>query len=119
MRNRGGFLAGVLASAVFAFVASAYGGGGGDASLGRVKANFVRVLRDTNALVYSEIAKMGGVPPLSWRTSSTSGSWRRHMGSMPDQRAAGRVFEITIPHGVKPSAASCAWCVRPCASRAP
>ena len=38
-----------------------------------------------------------------------SGSWCRHMGSMPDQRAAGRVFEITIPHGVKPSATSCAW----------
>ena len=26
-----------------------------------------------------------------------------------EERAAGRVFEITIPHGVKPSAASCAW----------
>ena len=219
----------------------AYGGGEGDASLERVKANFVRVLKDTNALVYSEIAKMCGVPPVadsnirtvaesggvsekhverlireqradgSWpsvdyttvlrsqwpanehlknlkalasarRTPETeqafhkalgfwlngrfrnpnwwwnqigvplsvgasallmddaltaeeradvvklmqesriqmtgqnkvwleerSGSWRRHMGSMPDQRAAGRVFEITIPHGVKPSATSCAW----------
>ena len=43
------------------------------------------------------------------RIEERSGSWRRHMGSMPDQRAAGRVFEITIPHGVKPSAASCAW----------
>ena len=53
------------------------------------------------------------------RIEERSGSWRRHMGSMPDQRAAGRVFEITIPHGVKPSAASCAWRVRPCASRAP
>ena len=219
----------------------AYGGEVGDASLGRVKANFVRVLKDTNALVYSEIAKMGGVPPVadssirtvaesggvsekrveqliraqradgSWpsvdytsalrsqwpanehlknlrtlasarRTPETeqafhkalgfwlngrfrnpnwwwnqigvplrigasallmddvltaeeradvvklmqesriqmtgqnkvwleerSGSWCRHMGSMPDQRATGRVFEITIPHGVQPSAASCVW----------
>ena len=212
-----------------------------DVSLGRVKANFVRVLRDANALVHSKIAKMGNVPPAtgsgilmaaesaeasekhvrrlihaqradgSWpsidyasavrsqwptskhlknlksianahRTPETeqafhkalgfwlngrfrnpnwwwnqigvplsvgasallmddvltaeeragvvklmqesriqmtgqnkvwleerSGSWCRHMGSMPDQRATGRVFEITIPHGVKPSAASCAW----------
>ena len=54
----------------------AYGGGEGDASLGRVKANFVRVLRDANALVYSEIAKMGGVPPVadsSIRTLAESG----------------------------------------------
>ena len=43
----------------------AYGDGEGDVSLERVKANFVRVLRDTNAIVYSEIAKMGGVPPVA------------------------------------------------------
>ena len=82
--------------AVLASVVLAYGGEEGDASLERVKANFVRVLRDTNALVYSEIAKMGGVPPVadsSIRTVAESGG----------------VFEITIPHGVKPSAASCAW----------
>ena len=48
-------------------------------------------------------------PNAQVRIEERSGSWRRHMGSMPDQRAAGRVFEITIPHGVKPSAASCAW----------
>ena len=86
----------IVFCAVFAFIASAYGGEQGDASLGRVKANFVRVLRDANALVYSEIAKMGGVPPVadsSIRTVAESGG----------------VFEITIPHGVKPSAASCAW----------
>ena len=53
------------------------------------------------------------------RIEERSGSWRRHMGSMPDQRATGRVFEITIPHGVKPSAASCAWRVRPCALSVP
>ena len=66
----------IVFCAVFAAVASAYGGGEGDASLGRVKANFVRVLRDTNALVYSEIAKMGGVPPVadsSIRTVAESG----------------------------------------------
>ena len=51
--------------AVLASVALAYGGGEGDASLERVKANFVHVLRDTNALVYSEIAKMGGEPPVA------------------------------------------------------
>ena len=49
--------------AVFAAVAIAYGGEEGEVSLGRVKANFVRVLRDANALVHSEIAKMGNVPP--------------------------------------------------------
>ena len=53
------------------------------------------------------------------RIEERSGSWRRHMGSMPDQRATGRVFEITVPHGVKPSAASCAWRVRPCALSVP
>ena len=47
------------------------------------------------------------------RIEERSGNWRRHMGAMPDQRATGRVFEITIPHGVKPSAASCTWRVRP------
>ena len=82
----------IVFCAVFAFIASAYGGEQGDASLGRVKANFVRVLRDANALVHSEIAKMGNVPPAA---------------------GSGRVFEVTIPHGVKPSAASCTWLVRP------
>ena len=47
------------------------------------------------------------------RIEERSGNWRRHMGAMLDQRATGRVFEITIPHGVKPSAASCTWRVRP------
>ena len=55
----------IVFCAVFAFVALAYGGEERDASLERVKANFVHVLRDTNALVYSEIAKMGGVPPVA------------------------------------------------------
>ena len=78
--------------AVLAAVAIAYGGEEREVSLGRVKANFVRVLRDANALVHSEIAKMGNVPPAA---------------------GSGRVFEVTIPHGVKPSAASCTWLVRP------
>ena len=47
------------------------------------------------------------------RIEERSGNWRRHMGAMPDQRATGRVFEIILPHGVKPSAASCTWRVRP------
>lgn len=55
----------IVFCAVFAAVVLAYGGGEGDVALERVKANFVRVLRDTNAIVYSEIAKMGGVPPVA------------------------------------------------------
>ena len=56
--------------------AIAYGGEEGNVSLERVKANLVRVLMDTNALVYSEIEKMGGVPPVadsSIRTVAESG----------------------------------------------
>ena len=55
----------IVLCAVFASVVLACGGEEGDSSLERVKANFVRVLRDSNALVYSEIAKMGGVPPVA------------------------------------------------------
>ena len=41
-----------------------------------------------------------------------TGSWHRHMHAMPDEPVSGRIFEITIPHGVRPRAASCAWRVR-------
>ena len=55
----------VLCAGLAVFTVIAHGGEEGNASLERVKANFVRVLVDTNALVYSEIAKMGGVPPVA------------------------------------------------------
>ena len=38
-----------------------------------------------------------------------AGSWRRHMGAASDKEVRGRVFEITIPHGVNPSGAKCLW----------
>ena len=43
------------------------------------------------------------------RIEARTGSWRRHMGAAANEEARGRVFEITIPHGVDPSGASCAW----------
>ena len=43
------------------------------------------------------------------RIETRTGSWRRHMGAAANEEARGRVFEITIPHGVDPSGASCAW----------
>ena len=37
------------------------------------------------------------------------GSWNRHMGAASDRQVRGRVFEVTIPHGVDPSGAKCSW----------
>jgi len=47
------------------------------------------------------------------RVERRKGNWKRHMGAMPDAEVEGDVFEITIPHGVDPSGASCRWKVRP------
>ena len=35
------------------------------------------------------------------------------MGVLSDADLVGKVFEITIPHGVRPKDAACAWSVRP------
>ena len=35
-----------------------------------------------------------------------TGSWRRHMGAASDKQVSGRVFEITVPHGIDPKCAS-------------
>ena len=82
----------------------AYGDGEGDVSLERVKANFVRVLRDANALVYSEIAKMGGVPPVadsSIRTVAESGgvSEKRVERLIRAQRADGSWIVVETGDG--------------------
>jgi len=46
-----------------------------------------------------------------------AGSWRRHMGAAGDGEVRGRIFEITVPHGVDPAGGRCFWrvefdCVR-------
>lgn len=42
-----------------------------------------------------------------------SGSWKDSMEELSDEKVSGRVFEIVIPHGRRPSGASCSWRVRP------
>jgi len=42
------------------------------------------------------------------------GSWKRHMGADSGEDLVGRVFEVTIPHGINPSGAACSWKVLPC-----
>ena len=47
------------------------------------------------------------------RVEERHGCWKRHMGGLSDADLVGKVFEITIPHGVRPKDAACAWSVRP------
>ena len=47
------------------------------------------------------------------RVEERHGCWKRHMGVLSDADLVGKVFEITIPHGVRPKDAACAWSVRP------
>ncbi len=47
------------------------------------------------------------------RVEERRGNWKRHMGVLSAAVVTGRVFEVTIPHGTRPSNASCAWRVRP------
>jgi len=46
------------------------------------------------------------------RVEERTGDWRSHMGASASDVACGRVFEITIPHGVRPRNGKCAWRVR-------
>ena len=34
---------------------------------------------------------------------------KENMGAASDRQVRGRVFEVTIPHGVDPSGAKCSW----------
>ena len=47
------------------------------------------------------------------RVEERHGCWKRHMGVLSDADLVGKIFEITIPHGVRPKDAACAWSVRP------
>ena len=46
------------------------------------------------------------------RVEERHGCWKRHMGVQSDADLVGKVFEITIPHGIRPKNAACAWGVR-------
>ena len=47
------------------------------------------------------------------RIEERSGSWKDCMEELSGEKVSGRVFEIVIPHGRRPSDASCSWRVRP------
>ena len=43
------------------------------------------------------------------RVVERTGSWKDCMEELSDEKVSGRVFEIVIPHGRRPSGASCSW----------
>lgn len=47
------------------------------------------------------------------RVEERTGSWKDNMEELSDENVSSRVFEIVIPHGRRPSGASCSWRVRP------
>ena len=50
------------------------------------------------------------------RIEERTGSWRDNMGALPCEPVKGRVFEIVIPHGIRPDGVGCSWRVRPLAA---
>ena len=47
------------------------------------------------------------------KVEERAGSWAKNMGTLSEEEVKGRVFEIVIPHGCKPSGCTCSWRVRP------